>query len=222
MTRKEMRDRILYQLNDSIGAPEFWALDELDDIIQEAQEILAEEVQSLKATAHVPRQGGTMFYSIEALADNVMAPFRVWLPDDQHRLRPVTMRWLNRERERWMEDTSDYPDYWFPISWHSFGVYPGTAEGRGLLAVDYLQWPVALTDDDDEPRFPLPDHDAFVLYGVYAGLLKQWDVLRAVDLFTQFASRIPDAAYRSEIRKHRTAMTHRQGASYGTSQRDPG
>ena len=222
MNRQEIRNRILYQLNDSISTPDFWDLSELDDTIQEAQEILAEEVQSLKATAHVPRQDGTMFYSLAAVADNVMSPLRVWLPDEQHRLRPTTMRWLNRERQRWMEDTTDYPDYWFPVSWYSFGVYPGTTTGRGLLAIDYLQWPDEMISDSDEPEFPLPDHDALVIYGVYAGLMKQWDIIRAVDLFTQFVSRIPDASYRSEIRKHRSIMVQRQGQPYAHSFIDPG
>jgi hypothetical protein len=210
MNRQEIRDRILQALNESIATPTFFSLAEINDVIDEASEIIAEEVSQLKRTAYIPRRNGTFLYSLESIAPNIMSPYRVWLSEDDTRLQFITMRQLDNYRQQWWEVTSDSPDWWFPAGWNAFGVWPGTATGGGYLRVDYLSWPDPLLDDLEEPEYTEYIHDAFILYGIYDGLLKQWNVPQSADYFTQFVQLWTDRKFYNETKATRARIAFRR------------
>lgn len=193
MTREEIRTRILEGLNESASDPSFWSKAEVDDVIQEAMEVVAEEAQSIKHSTIVPIRPGATYYHTESIADEMVIPYRVWLHHDNRKLEATTIWNLDREHQRWVDVTGD-PWNWFPVSWDLFGVWPRATEGGKTLRVDYFTWPRTLVDDDMEPEVPGSDHDTFVLYGIYDGLLKQWDFERAIAMFGQFMERL--ATYR--------------------------
>ena len=199
MTRDELTQRILTALNDSPTDPVFWSLEEIHDIIAEGQELLAEEVAALRQTVYVPWRTGALFYSLGSLAGDCMAITRIWRPDTHERLEATTLTALGPTP--WMEQPGTTQRVWFTVSWHCFGVHPHPTTGQGSFEVDYLAWPPALLDDADEPACPEPDQEALVTYGVYAGLLKQWDWGRAHDLWQQFVARWSDAQARSGSRQ---------------------
>ena len=199
MTRSELTERILRALNDSPTEPVYWSLAEIHAVLQDGQELLAEEVQALRKTVFVPRRTGALFYSLASVADDVMAITRIWLRDLHERLEPTTLPALGHRD--WMQWPSTRPYVWFPVSWHAFGVYPHQTTGQGVFEVDYLAWPPALLDDADEPAFPEPDQESLVVYGIYAGLIKQWDLIRATDYFQQFVARWSDAQARNGLRE---------------------
>lgn len=211
MTRLELQTRILRQLNDSPTSPIFWSAAEVQDMIQEGQEIMAEEVRALRKTAYVPKRDGTQLYTMQTFAPDVMAPYRLWDMDLSRRLEVITMAELDADRERWLEVTGDQPFWWYPAGWTWFGVYPATATGGGWFRMDYLAWPTALLDDMSEPEWPEPDHDGLVLYGVYLGLLQQWDIVRATDLLTQVVARWTDSRARDGIRRLQASLWQREG-----------
>lgn len=211
MTRGEIRDRILLALNDATNAPIFWSAGEQDETIQEAQEIVAEEVWAWRRTVRVPKRPGTAYYDLLALAPDCMAPYRVWDAEHEVRLEPITMAQLDSHRQRWLIVQSDFPEYWYPVSWGRFGVFPGIAEGGGTFRVDYLAWPTALRDDDDEPESPESDHDQYVLYGVYLGLIQQHEVARALERFNVFVNQWTDAQARNEVRRLQSRSWRREG-----------
>lgn len=185
MTRSQIRDRILSMLNESTSAPVFWSTTQMDAVIDEASEVLAEEAKAIRRSAFVARGAGATYYFTRAVASDVMAIYRVWTPDANRRLTAVSISELDAQNETWSTATGD-PEYWFPVSWDCFGVYPKPVQGGGVFRLDYLAWPRALQDDDDEPEFREADHDALVLYGLYDGLLKRWDHARAVEIFARF------------------------------------
>ena len=215
MTREEIRTRILYQLNDSPTAPTYWHLHELDEIIQEAQEILAEEAEGLHRTASIPRHDGMQFITLASIGNDVMAPYRIWDPDNERRLQFVSMWELDRERHRWMELDGDRPFWWFPVAWNLFGIHPRMVDGAGTLQIDYLAWPEDIVEDHYSPQWPTPDHDSLVLYGVYHGLMKQHDVVRATDLFIQFISGWKDAQFRNSVNRIEAGRWVRNGDREG-------
>ena len=212
MNRKQIRDRILYALNDSPETPVFWSHDELNDVIQDGQEVLAEEVEALKRTAYVVKHDGMRLVNLASIADDVMSPYRIW-DNENKRLQVTTMQRLDKRRQRWLEVTGDRPDSWYPVSWALFGIYPAQADGGGWLRIDYLGWPTPLVDDGDEPETLDADHDPLVLYGIYYGLMKQWDALRAMDYFTQFIARFTDAEYRNGIERMQSRLWRRNEQS---------
>jgi hypothetical protein len=210
MTRDELTTRILTALNDSPTDPIFWSLDEIHDTIQDGQEILAEECQALRRTVFVPWRPGAMLYSLGSVAGDVLAITRIWRSDTHERLLATTLTALGPEP--WMTQPGPAARVWYPMSWHAFGVYPHAGEGSGSFEVDYLSWPSPLLDDGDEPAWPEPDQDGLVSYGVYYGLLKSWDWVRAQDLWQQFMARWSDAQARTGS-KQLQARAWQRGAS---------
>jgi hypothetical protein len=209
MTREELTSRVLQALNDSPTDPVFWSRDEVYDVLQDGQEILAEEVQALRRTVFVPWRQGAMLFSLGSIAADCMAITRVWRSDTHERLEATTLLALGPEP--WMVQSGPQPRQWFPVGWHAFGVHPHVGDGSGSFEVDYLAWPTPLLDAGDEPEFPEPDQDALVSYGVYVGLLKQWDWGRAHDLWQQFVARWSDAQARSGSRQLQARAWQRSG-----------
>jgi hypothetical protein len=211
MTRSQIRDRILNALNESTSSPVFWTTAQLDAVIGEASEVLAEEAKAIRRTAFVGRQAGAIYYSTRGLAPDVMAITRIWLPDLNKRLTAVSIAELDGQNSTWPEATGD-PEYWFPVSWDVFGIYPHPATSGGLLRVDYLAWPRTLLDDDDEPEFREADHDSLVMYGIYDGLLKMWNAPRALELYNRFLDQWQTGRARSGIRETQARTFQRPNA----------
>ena len=196
MTRKEIRDRILLALNESTTDPSFWTLDEIDKLIGEGAEFIAEEAKLIKRTAYVPFREGAMYYFTASIAKDMMAPYRVWHATLDWRLTPLTMRDLDERNTTW-STVSGEPRYWFPYDWNVFGIWPRPAAAGGVLRVDYLAYPPALLDDEDQPEIPESDQDHLVLYGIYDGCLKQWDLPRALASFGKIIDAFPKTRFRS-------------------------
>ena len=198
MNRQELRDRILRGLNEDASSPSFWSAAEVNSLIDEGAEVLAEEANSIKRTAFVPFREGATYYYTQSIAPDIMAPTRVWHHTLERRLIPATVMDLDAHNEVWATVNGD-PWWWFPVAWNLFGVYPAPAAASGIMRVDYLAWPPALLDDEDEPEIPESDQEQLILYGIYDGLLKQWDLDRAIRIFALFADRLPEARYRKAV-----------------------
>lgn len=212
MTREEMRTRILDGLNDPSGR--FVSSAQVSQVLEEAQDILSEELQAIKRTVYVPLKAGVGWYALHGLGDDVMTPWRIWTPTQNRRLIATTMQRLDAYDEVWLSTSGD-PEYWYPLSWDWFGVYPKAASGGGTLRVDYLAWPQALLDDADEPEFPVRDHDSLVLYGIYDGLLKRWDFENAMILWSLFVQAMGQGQGRTASRA--LSRTFQQNQSSGVS-----
>ena len=208
MTRAQIRDRILNALNESTSSPVFWSTTQIDAVITEAAEVLAEEAKAIRRTAFVGRLPGAIYYFTRGLAPDVMAITRLWLPDQNTRLTAVSIAELDAQNSTWATATGD-PEYWFPVSWDCFGIYPHPTTGGGLLRVDYLAWPRTLLDDDDEPEFREADHDSLVMYGIYDGLMKRWDAPRALELFNRFMDQWQMGRARNGVRETQSRVYQR-------------
>ncbi len=199
MNRSDIRTRILDGLNDSPTNPRFWSFAQINSVIDEAQEILAEEAGAIMRTAMFSLRPGKQYYYTQGIASDVMVPYRFWLTNLNRRLVVINTVELDFTNRRWSDVTSTYPEYWFPISWNLFGIYPKMASGSELVRMDYIAWPRSLMDDGDEPEFRGVDQDAMVLYGIYDGLLKRWDVNSANMILAKVVEASVDASARSGI-----------------------
>lgn len=185
MNRGEIRTRILNALNESASAPVFWTTAQMSQAIADGMDLLAEEAQQVKRTAICALQPGSQYYSTRGIALDLMIPTRIWVPSLNRRLTVTTVGQLDAYHERWQTVTGD-PQYWFPMGWDWFGIFPHPSTGGGTMRVDYLAWPRPLLDDGDEPELYGADHDGLVLYGIYEGLLKRWDAQGALIRFVEF------------------------------------
>lgn len=185
MTRLDLQNRILDQLNESVTSPVFWTTAQIDDLITEGSELLAEEAKLVKRSVTVTVRDGTSYYQTRSLAPDIMAITRLTLPDNRIRLRAISPSEIDAFNMTW-ETTTGVPRWWAPIDWDTFAVFPHAVTGGPLMCVDYLAWPRPLLDDTDSPEYQEDEQDAVILYGVYAGLMKRWDVGRALSLWGGF------------------------------------
>ena len=186
MTLLELRTRTLRALNDSPTAPVFWSPTEINGYLAEALEVVAEEAPAFKRTFTVPRREGTMIYQLPGVGTDILAPFRVWLPDLKRRLDPWTFADLDGRHERWMTVTSTGPWGWFPVSWDQFGIWPPPTTGEGWMQVDAYVWPDALLDDGDSPELHPSSHESLCDYAEGLALLKSWDAQGCVECLQGF------------------------------------
>jgi hypothetical protein len=196
MTRSELRARVLTLLNESSSAPVFYSAAELNQVLDEAAEVVVEESQAIKRTVFVSLLDGTAYYSLRALGATLMAPWRIWAQGTGRRLTAVTMAQLDAEHATWPTVTGS-PTAWFPVSWDLFGIFPRPAAGGGVLRIDALAWPRALAQDDDEPELLDGDHEALVLYGAYDGAAKRWDAAIMLQAWSLFRGRWDKARARA-------------------------
>jgi hypothetical protein len=186
MTRGEMRTRVLRgELNDSPTAPVYWTLDEIHDYLQEGYEVLAEAAPLVMRTFTIPRRPGTQVYQLPGVGEDILVPWRIWLPDLKRRLEARTLRNLDDRQERWLDSTGE-PWWWYPVSWDQFGIWPPPTTGSGWLEVTCAVWPAALTDDGDEPEFLPSRHQDLVTYAAWLGHLKQWRGAEAAEALRDF------------------------------------
>lgn len=197
MTRDDLRRRAQTALNDPDHI--FWSAEELNQLIQEAQEVLAEEVEALTRVLYIPERLGAMFYHLQALPGQVMTPWRLWTRNRQHRLWPLSMLELDSHYERWLTVTGD-PEWWFLLSWDCIGVWPPPTTGGGVFELDAFVWPTPLPDDWSEPELADPDHDILLDYVLMEGQVKQWDIARALEIGLPLFQRAKDSQARNSLR----------------------
>lgn len=180
LNRLEIKQRILDGINDDSSNPVFFTDAQLNDLIDEASEFVIAETRSMRRSSFLTLQAGVTFYTLRGVAPDIMLPYRIWNNANSSKLIVTSMEELDRFQQRWI-DTTATPEMWFPVSWDIIGVYPHPTTSGSTLRIDYFAWPDALDSDTSVPENTA--HDAIVLYGVYLGLLKQWDSEKALVAF---------------------------------------
>ena len=208
MTLSDLRTRILDGLSESSSSPVHFSASQINDSINEALEVLAEQVDAVRRTAFVPLREGTTYYYTRSIASDMMVPYRIWSYDQTRKLTAISVHDLDEFSTSW-DETTGAPESWFPISWDCFGLYPYPASAGGVLRVDYFAWPRELAEDGDELELPEASQDAIIDYGIYDGLVKRYDLQTAMRFLSAFSSLFKDAKARSGIKKQGSSAIER-------------
>lgn len=208
MSLEDLRLRVADGIDDA--GMIFFTEDQIDHSIDEAMEVIAEKSGCIKRSAFVSVREGANFYFINSIATDIMIPYRIWNENRGSRLKGTTMAELDSYHRTWLTTSGD-PDSWFPVSWDYFGVYPHAATAGGVLRVDYLAWPRALQDDDDEPELPESSQDALIHYAINEGHLKQWDTNSALLAWAMFQKATGESKARTNVERIRAGGFTRGG-----------
>ena len=174
MNRDEIERRVLEAINDDPDTPVFFDNDQLARLVDEANEMLAEDTGAIRRTAILALREGVGYISTTAIDPDFMAPIRIWNHGLNQRLICLSMTEMDGLNVSWQTVTGT-PEVWFPVSWDMLGIYPRPATAGSVLRIDYQAWPRGLMDGSDRSELPEATHDALVLYGEFQGLLKKWD-----------------------------------------------
>jgi hypothetical protein len=152
-----------------------------------------------------------MFYRINEIADDIMSPTALYLQDRSEPLIPTSVGELSQGEDPWLSRERDRPDSWFPVDHETFGIYPRPGDIAEVIRVDYYAWPQQVTDD--VAIIDLDDYtvDAVIQYVIYLGLMKRYDVQRAIDIFAQFASLFREGALKDQSNRLLHQMIQRTG-----------
>lgn len=207
MNRAEIKRRILNGINDTPDHPVFFTDAQLDALINEALEFVVAETRAIDRSTFLALRANQTFYPLRGLAPDIMLPYRVWNYANTRRLHVTSMEELDQFQQRWQLTQAD-PQAWFSVSWDIIGVYPKPASTGGVLRVDYYAWATHLDDDASESE--ITPHDAIIDYGIYMGLLKQWDSVQATEIFKQLAGNEKFDKAKSQILRigHRAMSRH--------------
>lgn len=201
MRRSDLRERILHLVNENLTSPIFFSESQVNRMIQEAYEIIAEEVTTLRKQAFLVTEPGRHWYTTYEISPTCISPFRIFTDRTNQRLIPLTMDEVDDHYTQWQAVSSDQPQWWYPMAFDTFGIWPGPTEGGTILRIDYVAWPDELADDNDEPLLREIEQDLLVLYGQYDGLVRQWEIPRAMELFNRFALSMRDSQYKLDVRR---------------------
>lgn len=212
MTRLELYQRTVRALNDNPEAPVYWAPSEIHGYLNEALEVLAEDVPFVKRTFTVPRRPGVSVYQVSGISPTILAPYRVNLPDYQRRLASRTLQDLDGRYERWMEAVG-IPEVWVSLSWDQFLVALHETTPTGTLEVNCYCYPDALDDDSDVPELQPTSQEAIVDYAEGVAQLKEWHAQEAVKCWQAFFTKAKHAKSQAAINRVHSRFWSRNGDS---------
>ena len=200
MNRLQMRQRVLRLLNDDPVSPVFFDPALVNQSLDDARDLLAEQAPLQSQVVRFPREAGKMLYALPALDGSIQVPYRFWLPDLHRRLQATMLTDLDARHELWMTVQGD-PWCWFPVDWRTVGLWPVPGNG-GWVEMDVYVWPTPLAGDTDEPdELSLSGHEALIIFAEMEGYLRQWDALRATERWQAFAGAHPGIVASADLQQ---------------------
>lgn len=200
MRRGDVRSRVQGLLADTQSV--FWSAAQVDALIDEAMEVVSESARIVHRTAYVAQRPGQFYYFTQSIDPLMMLPLRIWSHATDQRLEAIALSQLDQMAVQW-ERTTGSPQYWFSVSWDVFGVWPGAAEGGGVLRIDYQAWPRERLSDTDLLEMPEASIEAILFYCQYDGLLKHHDISQAAEFYRLFEEEVGVAAPRSGVNRRK-------------------
>jgi hypothetical protein len=215
MRRDELRRRIYRMIDDDPDSPASITEADVNELIDEALEVVSEEVRYRSKTAYVPLFPGAQFYHLHAIDPLCYSPVRFWLMDREWPLRFTTIGELNREENNWLDFSSDRPHSWFPVDHLTFGIYPRVTESSGeVLRIDYYAWDEGVANDSAILPYDNATLDAVVGYVAYSVHMRRYDMMQAGRKFEEFAALFQDSLFTREVRRFNHAMMARPSHDY--------
>lgn len=217
MTRQDIRNSVLRAINDPNAV--FFPTSDANEVIEEAQEFMAEFGTPVTRRVLVPTRAQRTYYRLSIYAVDAMMPVRIYSAANTRVLDVRSLDWLDAYDVDW-EATTGSPHLWFPRGWDQFGIFPKPASDGGILRVDYLAWPQALLHDGATPEFADVDHEALILYTLCDAFLRGGQITDAMSAWKQLMVVIGQGRW---TRENTTPdRIHQHGRGNGDGRRDSG
>jgi hypothetical protein len=171
MNRGELREKILWRLNQDTDSPQFWEEDFINELIDEAYVNFMSNTYTLETSTTLSLLAYQHLY---LLASNCLRVLRVFYATTDKVLDPLSWASLQLHDPHWTETTGTRPEYYVFLPPDKIFLYPAvTADSSDAITYYYTKIPSDLLSDTSSPDIPEVFHDAFIDYPLAIALLRE-------------------------------------------------
>lgn len=196
MTFGELQTDVFRRLEESGSSPDFWALAEVKQALQEAWQDLARVTEWYRSRCTIPVQDDIVYYDLrDWYPEEVIKIRSIWDYSTERWLVPSSWQELQAGYHRW-EAVTGHPERFFMRGNFALGTWPKTTETLNsvMLDVQTVAIPPVLGPDDYEIPFPNEFHEALTLYAVYDLKSQEGEAELALAFFGEYTAKANEMA----------------------------
>lgn len=168
MNRGELREKILWRLNQDVTSPQFWEEDYINDLINEAYLNFVTKTKVLETSTSLSL---IAYQNLYKLADDCFVINRMYYETTDKIIWPVSWSALAGHDPKWTTTTGSRPEYYVFIPPNRIFLYPQvTADASDAVTYYYSKMTTNFTADSESPDFPAVYHDAIIEYALALAL----------------------------------------------------
>jgi hypothetical protein len=170
MNRGEIREKILWRLNQDTDDSQFWEENYINDLIDEAYMNFASRTFILETSATLSL---IAYQHLYPFATDCFIVNRVYHSTSEKIIEPITWQELVNRDPCWNSTTSTSPNNWVFIPPNKMFIYPPVTTGEtDTITYYYTKLPSDLANDAAGPDIPNIFHDALIEYVLTIALLR--------------------------------------------------
>ena len=170
MTRGELREKILWRLNQDVTTPQFWEEDYINRLIDEANMNFISRTRVLETSTTLSL---IAYQNLYKFAANCFIINRMYYSTTDRIIEPVSWSALVNHDPSWSTTNGPRPDYWTFIPPNNIFLYPSvTADADDAVLYHYTKMPADFANDAAKPDIPSIFHDALIEYPLALAFLR--------------------------------------------------
>lgn len=161
MTLQEMREDVLTQLGESVTAPKFWSVADVDAALNEAYEDISDAAEWLEVAVTINLDSRRTWYDLNAWRLGMLSILHFYNSQTQEWMVAGGVRAWDRNQRDWMAATGE-PHNIVRRGLNWLGLYPASGTVSGTLIIHGTAMPAAPLAAADSPGFPVEYHPGLV------------------------------------------------------------
>lgn len=168
MNRGQIREKILYRLNQDVDSPQFWEEDFINELIDEAYMHFVSRTKILETSTSLSL---IAYQNIYEFASDCLVINRMYYETTDKIIDPITWSNLVKFDPSWSDKTGDRPERWVFIPPNKIFLYPAvTSDSSDAITYHYSKMPADFAADTTSPDFPAIFHDVLINYSLAISL----------------------------------------------------
>ena len=191
MNRGEIREKILWRLNQDTDTPQFWEEDYINRLIDEANMNFMSHTKTLETSTTLSL---IAYQNLYTFAANCFVINRMYYDTTDKIIDPTTWSTLVSAYPSWSTTNGPRPERWVFIPPNKIFLYPAvTADADDAVIYHYTKMTADFALDSSKPDIPLIFHDALIEYPLAIALLRmgsQSYLKKAFGYYTKYKEKI--------------------------------
>jgi hypothetical protein len=181
MNFSELKSEVFRRLNENESSPTFWSEADVELSINEGYEEISDSSEWYEEYNVISLLSHLQYYDLRTLLpDTFLAPKRFFNQTTSEWLSPVVLRELDFHTTRQWETVDGEPQRTLMRGLWWLGFWPKQPTDTGKIKFYYSAIPVRMTEDTDEPGFPVEYHKYLVEFALYDLLTQDGETKKAL------------------------------------------